>query len=401
MVLQWLVDNQPEDFLRTSETMWMLMNCWLNRLPEDSSDILDLPDVCQHLPALVVISEHYVEYIKAHHADDPVDKQLDKVCLKLLTTVLCTRGMIMTIIFSYAKQLKQTSIWDEFLSSPSLLDAALTDLAGVARYKHKQHTARQEGMEMGSSSSSSSGERGSNGTSSGSSSISRGSSRGGRGSSNSNSRAKTVAAGIPTIVGASSLAQLLQPPDHELVTVAGGKLAIGVLAQRYEGLFKATAGTQSPPVMTLPLKVIWAYASAPNSSSSSSSSPPSGAAATSVVALQLLLELAALVGQDEHADADMESLGHAWDMAFRAAPLEERQAFLSTRGPLLLQVMWLLAEQGSKRPMRKKWLSHWPLLLNGVCSPDGTGISRILWSAGGERTLVWLWHMLFSNPWAN
>ena len=213
MVLQWLLDNQPEDFHRTSDVVWITIDCWLKCIPNGLNKT-DLPGLCQQLPALMATSQQYVHYIAAHHADDPAEKHLANERQELLITVLGTRDTIRHSIYSYKEQLVQSSIWSELFAGPALLNAAVTGLAGLALYKHKQHTSRQEGTNMGSSSSSSGG-RGSN-------SISRASSRGGRGSSSS-SRGKTVGDGIPTIVGASSLAQLLISPDHELVNVPGGQ----------------------------------------------------------------------------------------------------------------------------------------------------------------------------------
>ena len=108
---------------------------------------------------------------------------------------------------------------------PGLTDAALTQLAGLAQYLHKQHAAWQsrrsaawasadqgDGVRSRSSSSSGGGGRGESKASSGNN------------ASSSSSKAARV------VVASMSFPLLLLPPYHEAITVAGGKKAIAAHA---------------------------------------------------------------------------------------------------------------------------------------------------------------------------
>ena len=72
--------------------------------------------------------------------------------------------------------------------------------------------------------------------------------------------------------------------------------------------------------------------------------------------LQLVLQLVALVGKCGANGPLMESAVYAVGRVVNAAPLEERHAFVSARGPLLLQVMWLLSEQECEAVVPIHWL---------------------------------------------
>ena len=94
------------------------------------------------------------------------------------------------------------------------------------------------------------------------------------------------------------------------------------------------------------------------SSSSGSSSPGAPAALHSTghvrapidftQLLKLLLELIALLGQADVNSVTMASAAACLCNAAELTPIAERPAFFLARGDLLLQVLWLLAEQGSR-----------------------------------------------------
>jgi hypothetical protein len=95
---------------------------------------------------------------------------------------------------------QSSSGWQALIASPGLIDAALTQLAGLAKYLHKQHLANQL-------------------TSNASGALAK---KGNRGSP------------AALVVGTPTFAELLPPPYHDNIAVAGGKQAIAAQAEAVE-----------------------------------------------------------------------------------------------------------------------------------------------------------------------
>ena len=411
----------------------MCLDCLHN-----STDTTHLPVLCHRLPELFATSQHYLQQLAAQQEDEQAAgpaAQQQVIENAVLRRVLSVNETLINTLHTYQEQLVASSIWQELHGHPALLNAALTHLAGMAQYLHSGQTARQQGPTTSSSnspgsrggssggnSSSRGGSSGSNsssrGGSSGSNSSSRGGSSGGSSSSRGGETGSSGASGSSSsssrgkrendtscVVGATSLADLLLPADHELIEVAGGRRVVDIRATLcglvFAGTFADRAGQMSARKATgISLQVLSVYmvesansslesgspsaaevagtavGATPAAVASSSSAPAAvaaaGGCATAAAAattpassagaatpapapaaaapgavpippplhvLQLLLELTALLGQHHEAYGEMHSLGDVWSRVPQNVSFEERQAFLSARGALLLQVL--------------------------------------------------------------
>ena len=103
--------------------------------------------------------------------------------------------------------------------------------------------------------------------------------------------------------------------------------------------------------------------------------PPSSAPVASTQVMNLLLELVVLLGQSEESSSLTGAVVGALGSGLMLAPVEEHQAFLSARGPLLLQALWLLGEQGSRE--QQEGDSHnmvaelWPTVVHFLTADTG------------------------------
>jgi hypothetical protein len=145
------------------------------------------------LPYITGLSSQYLQYKKDLSAG-PRRSDLTK---KLAKQVFVSSGT-MCKLASYADLTSDPrDHWEALFASPGLIDAALTQLAGLAKYLHKQHLANQLTSDA------------------------------------SGALAKKDKRGSPAarVVGAGSFAQLLLYPHHDNVAVAGGKQAIAAQAE--------------------------------------------------------------------------------------------------------------------------------------------------------------------------
>ena len=274
-----------------------------------------------------------------------------------------------------------SSHWEALFACPGLIDAALTQLVALAQYLHKQHAARQ----LSSSAADASAGRGMGGNGKSSSSCSQ------KQHSKASSKKSTSSSSTqrPCVIGASSFSQLLLQPHHEMVAVAGGTRAIIALVVRLEQIFGTTLLNSSGlscsrdrildefrvPAMILEktlfrLSVTTAPLHTPTTAQKSAAAAAAaeepmtvgGAAqgerdllgeaeaygALSGVALlpvlHLLLELSVLLCSKE----ELSSLGRHAAGFVMAGPQhreEELQPFYTASAPLLLQVVWLIAQE--------------------------------------------------------
>ena len=105
--------------------------------------------------------------------------------------------------------------------------------------------------------------------------------------------------------------------------------------------------------------------------------------------LNLLLELIALLGQASSAALAMAKAVDSLLKAATLSPVEERLAFFSARGDLLLQVLWLLAEQGSKEQQDEEASGYavWGKVLYKLT--DAAGEEANCWKLVNAQAMLW------------
>ena len=292
------------------------------------------------------------------------------------------------------------SDWEELSACPGLIDGALTNLAGLAQYLHKQHVARQGGPAGGPN--------GGDSKSSSSRSQKQHSKTSSKKSTSSSSSTQT-----PCVIGASSFSQLLLQPHHEMVAVAGGTRAIMAHAKWLEQTYGSTllnstgmsgirghfADEFRAPVLIVEKTVLRSPVTTAQGSAAAgaaaaeepttvggaaqegrglSASEASGALPVAAVlpVLQLLLELTALLCSKEEL-LDHGCIAAGMVVAGARHRKEELQPFYTASAPLLLQVVWLIAPQEySKGERHQTWHELFQLFLSGARSagaPLNTG----------------------------
>ena len=347
----------------------------MQRLPLVSP--LSISALCQSVPQLTATSQHHLQHLAAQRHEDQaalttVSRQLRSKEEFLIGVLFGSSIFLMLTTFAFSQELI-----NDLFAGPSFLDSALIILSGFAKSRHKQRMTQQQQVGVSSSAN--------NSRSRGGPSSSTGGSRGnnrtrGTSSSSSSSSSTNFSSSSSTCcrehgIGATSFVQLLLPADHELVMVSSGLPATAAQAVDPGGAVVKPSVGLPLGVVDLALKAVAKYCT--TSHCSYAVPGPSAAAAASSPVLQLLLELTALLGQEEERDACLDGLQKAWDAVSTAATSKERQAFLSARGALLLQVLWLLAEQCSQELMVEGcWIVRWPSLLTSLCATaEGTNCS--------------------------
>jgi hypothetical protein len=327
-VLQALLQIKPENFTREAVRLWGLSNnCFCLWLFAIDSSISNLPP-CP--PDLAVLSSVFLQYKEGLSAGlRSIDPQ--ETLAKQITdaaNIICSLACATQLTSDPRGHCKA------LFASPGLIDAALTQLAGLAKHLHKQHLANQLPSSAG------------------------------------NAVAKKDKKGrLPaSVVGASTLAQLLLYPHHDNVAVAGGRQAIAAQAEALEQHLGQPSGYQDKKsaisCANISIQILQtAHNKNADSLADAVFAQPGGAAAVSVggrgagrAALaaksgglqlysipvaQLLLEVGALLCSDDELRASgRAALVIVLHVAWGLAP-EDLLSFCEDAGALLLQVLWL------------------------------------------------------------
>ena len=330
---------------------------------------------------------------------------------KLTNTVIDAGCALCHLVCEAESAYTASREWDELFDCPGLVNAALTQLAGLAHYMHKQHAAQQSGSSAvgasasrGQGDSSRSNSRGSRREHMETSSRNTNSNRGSKGSSSSSSSQ------APCIIGAISFSQLLLHPYHENISVAGGKQAIAAHAAQLEqeitnSLFAPSGSSYKDCIQLTAVKYLTAAQEvlekalcrgsgkaepATAAAQASASVETAGAAAAGeketggagvggggmgaggrgggnpaaaaegssglliVPVLQLLLELAALLCFNEMFPEGRLAAGLVLLVCTKHGG-EELLPFYTASGPLLMQVLWLTAQHEHSQGDESSW----------------------------------------------
>jgi hypothetical protein len=385
-VLQALLKLKPEKFQEEAARLWALSNrCFSLWIVAIDSDAGDLPPCIPHLTGL---SSLYLQY-KEESAAGPRHNDPENKLAKLVTEaadILC--------ILAHATQPASSGRvhWQALFASPGLIDAALTQLAGLAIYLHKQHLANQSSSSAAIASEMKD-DRGSSSITGGCQKEPtavpwRGGSRGTRGST------KRIGSRPARLVGASAFAQLLLNPYHDNIAVAGGEQAIADQAEVVEQQMSTHEQQDwywADCCASASIHILWAALRISNRAERHADAAPaqSGGAASVAVqeravfratgeekaallgaapaarreglqllkaVAQLLLEVAALLYSHE----EMRLTGPAalltvLHLTWRLGP-EELLSFCEETGALLLEVLWLKRQREHTRQQNARGL---------------------------------------------
>ena len=378
-VLKWLLDNRPIHFIQRFTVLWQTLNFWMQRrlgVPP-----MGIPALCQSLPQLTATCQHHLQHLASQLDEDQAALTTASQQIRSKEEVLLKVLLGSSILLMMTGDALLQDVITDLFAGPSLLDSALILLSGLAKATHKQHVAQQQQVGVSSSANGSRTRGGIANSSSSSTGGSSGNSRGREAGSSSSANLSSSSSSSSTsgkkkkhgdgagVVGVTSFEQLPVPPDHDLVKVSSG---LPATAAQADNLVNPGGAVEWPsvavpfemPFADLALKMVAMYCA---TSHCSFAAPGHWAAAASGPVLQLLLELTALLGKEEQLND--EGLLRAWEDLSAVAILKERQAFLAARGALLLQVLWLLAEQRRQKPMAERcWIVCWPALLTSLCA---------------------------------
>ena len=359
--LQWLLSHRTHNFLEMAHLLWCLLVLSLKSTKEIDQQLLKA--------RIIGAADVHLQYMQELEAEP---SSISGASAELLTAVLAEVPPLLCIAtFNYISQSEHFLYDTGLVQSPGVLNAAMLQLVGLAKYLHTLHIDKQSlGQEAG----------------------------GGAGSSSksSGSTPATSSRRPAKVIGASSFAQLQLPADHEGVKVVGGGRAVAAVSKRLErrdrevgtdGWDMIVSGNLSTAMFLFRIAVDCRLTSDSSSASSrcsgdssssgggctsggiassSSSTRPRGSSSDTIGAvqlgsrshaedmaagclgvpwLQLLLQLRALVGSFQlRIFRKCEPL-----KLFLLAEEAETVGFLSAKGGLLLQVLWLMAEGSSQR----------------------------------------------------
>jgi hypothetical protein len=221
-VLQALLKVKPQMYTERANWLWGVYNSCLSLWP---AVIRYKSEARESLPCLTLItglSSLYLQY-KKHLSARPSWNDREKV----LARRLCTAATMMcNLARVFLPAAGPSSDWEPLLAPPGIGDAALTQLAGLAKYLHKQHLANQ--LPSRAARASAKVEDGGN---------SSGQGFGQERTRASSGRRKRSGNRAARIVGARTFAQLLLYPYHDNIEVIGGKQAIAAQAEAVEQHF--------------------------------------------------------------------------------------------------------------------------------------------------------------------
>ena len=320
-VLQWLLDHRPQGFPLTTLPLWQITSSFLTLIP--CSGYSNLGPFMHLLGPMVEatagLSTAYLLYLESCTANRSV---VQPMCYGIIN---CRLAVMATLGISALPDVPATL---PMLANSAVQELALCMVASFCQHQHVEHSRRQQQQQQQQQ---------------------RQHQHGGRSRQSRNSGG--VATTASSCSSSSTFADLVIPPDHKMLTVAGGQYAVALHAEMLQQNMPANAGFDTCTRMAMGYLNYLTMQGRRNAATDDSTSAMvyGTAAEPSVLTVpstqQLLLELTALLwsagAQKDGLDC-MLLLWHCWDHA----EAENVGALVAARGPLLLQVLFLAIREG-------------------------------------------------------
>ena len=313
-VLQWLLDHRPQGFPFTTLPLWQITSCFLKliRFSRGSNVGSFMHLLGPMMEATAALSTAYLLYLESCTANRSVVEPISD------SIIFCRLG-IMSIVGNTV--LPDVTATSRMLASRAVQELAICMVVCFCQQQHAEHLRRQQGQLQQQQQQ-----------------------RGGRSGRSRNSGGGAITAS--SFSSSSTFADLVIPPDHESVTVAGGQYAVALHTKRVLRHMQGQPGVDTVTGLAMTYLHRLARAAADDSTNAMvNESATEPLQLTLRPTQQLLLELIALLwsagAQKEGLDC-MLTLLHSWDNT----QAEGVGALVGARGPLLLQVLFLALKEG-------------------------------------------------------
>ena len=319
-VLQWLLDHRPQGFPLSTLPLWQITTSFLKliRFSHYSNLAPFMHLLGPMVEATAALSTAYLLYLESCTANRSV---VQPMC----SCIIDCRFAVM--VFVSITALPDVPATFQMLDDRAVQELSVCMVASFCQQQHAEHSRRQQQQQQQGRLQHQQQHRG-------------GQSR--------RSRSSGAAATTGSRFSSSStFADLALPPDHELVTVAGGQYAVALHAQVVQKNVSAKPGLDVCTMSTIEyfrLRLIKAA-----SDNSTGVMVCETAAEPSLLTVpftqQLLLELTALLWSAGAQGHGIHCMGLLWQ-CLEHAQAEDVGALVAARGPLLLQVLFLALKEG-------------------------------------------------------
>ena len=312
-VLQWLLDHRPQGFPLITLPLWQIISSFLKLIRASSNSWYSNLGTFMHLltpmvEATAALSTAYLLYLESCTANRAVVQPVGRC-------IIGCRLEVMAIVANTT--MPDTPAKLPMLSNRAVQELAICMLVSFCQAQHAEHARRQQQQQQ---------------------------QHGGRRRQSRNSRSTTTT--VSSFSSSSTFADVVLPPDHELVTVAGGQFAVALHAKLVVRHMPAKPGFDANAQLAMGYFFHVMRAGMEDSTGTMVSGIAAGALLlTKPSTQQVLLELIVLfwsAGAQIEGLKCVDLLWQCWDHA----QAEDVGALVAARGPLLLQVLYLALKEG-------------------------------------------------------